>query len=89
VKNDFLLRRSVKRRSNLPRELATTIQKAAVMPQKKGRGVNVPPQLMQIVKNVSAREGDVNVTDAVVVIQSKAVRELNSYIQCVCMRMNL
>jgi hypothetical protein len=55
--------------------------------------VSVPPKLMKIVqeaaggcdKDLEHVSGDV--TAAIVVIQSKALRCLDSYLNCVCMRM--
>jgi hypothetical protein len=55
--------------------------------------VPVPPQLMKIVQEVAGScSSDLmhvsgNVTSAVEVIESKALRALDSYLNCVCIRM--
>ena len=48
--------------------------------------VPIPPKLMKIVQDVAGANVSGNVTEVVAVIQSKAVRSLDSYLNCVCMR---
>jgi hypothetical protein len=55
-----------------------------LLKKSKSSAVNVPPQLMKIVHD--AADSDENVTTSLVAIQSKALRALDSYIHCVCMR---
>jgi len=49
--------------------------------------VHVPPQLMKIVQEAAGAHVSGNVTAAVAVVQTKALRSLDSYLNCVCMRM--
>jgi hypothetical protein len=56
------------------------------MPSKKG--VQVPPQLLGIVRQASGKESE-NISQAIKTIETKANKSLNSYVHCVCMRVNL
>jgi hypothetical protein len=49
--------------------------------------VPIPPKLMKIVQDVAGNDVSGNVTAAVAVIESKALRALDSYLNCVCIRL--
>ena len=51
------------------------------------KGVHVPPQLMKIVQEVAGDGVSGDVTAAVTAVQCKALRALDSYLNCVCIRM--
>jgi hypothetical protein len=59
------------------------------MPPKRPRGVNVPPQLMKIVQEANMGNTTDDVSTAIIAIESKSIRVLNSYLHSICMRMNL
>jgi hypothetical protein len=58
---------------------------------KAGVVVNIPPQLMKIVQNAVVSETDEavcgDITSAVASIKSKGVKQLDSYIHAICMRL--
>jgi hypothetical protein len=56
-------------------------------PPLKRTKVAIPPKLMQIVQEAATDHVSGDVTAAVVVIQGKALRSLDSYLNCVCIRM--
>ena len=49
--------------------------------------VSVPPKLMKIVQEAVEDNVSGDVTATVAVIQSKALRALDSYLNCVCIQM--
>lgn len=55
-------------------------------PSKRNK-VPIPPKLMQIVQGAGGDHVSGDVTAAVAVIQNKALRALDSYLNCVCIRM--
>jgi hypothetical protein len=55
----------------------------------KNKGLKVSPGLMKIIQDTHGESAKLDVSEAVTVIHTKSRRALDSYLHCVCLRMNI
>jgi hypothetical protein len=55
----------------------------------KRSAVHVPPKLMALIKDEITDYEVQDVSQAVVLIQGKATKALDSYLRCICLRVNI